>query len=932
MKSKLKEGANLLLVFLLISFILSQLGFSDEKLKGDISGTVVDENGEILPGATIVLTGEKLFQKSLSTVAEEKGYFRFLNLNPGNYDLEFSLKGFNITKITNVRVSVGKSTPIWAKLTFVRIKEEVNVVAAAPLIETKTTQLSTTYTSEIIAKVPTSRHVLDLMDATPGINDKGAYGAGANYDARNWGETGTYLTYAQGSITSTVRLNGVDVSNLDSGNTFINPIYDTIEEVEVIGVGATAEYGQFTGATINIVTKSGTNTLHGGLSTYYSDSNLYGDNSGGIVDLHPGNLKYNPEFTGYVGGPVIKEKLFFFLAAGYKTRKYQKYGAPDFDILKQPNFQLKIDWIVNKNNTFTAMVNTDPLNHENLGLAPGSGPEVAYDKILRITTMYGAWQSVLSKNTLVNIKYAGFFGKYNDTPVSPDKSSFSDFSTARVYGSYGFYENRTPRRNEVDGSLTHYADDFLKSSHEIKLGVEYEYSSWKDKYGQTGRAMMWAYPYDNYLYITALTNYQVDTKSNADRISAYIQDNVKIGAKATLNLGIRYDNPRFIDPAVGTIGKFPSLSPRIGFSYDIAGDAKNVLNLHYGRYRQKLTSYEYVRALSEGITDWIYYTMYVPLGFEYTEAFVDEILQPENYSYTIGMGEKPWPIESGTKLPYTDVFNIGFEKQLWKDFVLSIDYIHKRDGDILMRDTRTQHTYEQTEWTDPWFGHTVTIWKQIDKLPDDWYHTNSKIAKRKHDFLTITLRKREMGNWSMSASFTYQNSRGNADNVEGDTQGLGFGVMDSDPNFSENPLKWGKLYWNRPYQFKLLASYLLPWGISVSGDLRILSGNYWNPRVSNRNIPGMGGRSRGVLIEKRGSRQYPGTNFLNFRIEKSLKLGDSSRLEFIADVLNVFNNADGWYYYDSPGSVYPISGQPSFGKPYFLLPPRNLRLGIRFTF
>jgi len=901
-------------------------------MKGGIEGVVVDENDEPLPGVTVTLTGEKLFQRSLSTVATVKGIFRFYNLNPGTYDLEFSLTGFNTQKIVDVNVNVGKTTTVKAILKYAKIKEEVDVIAEAPLIETKTSQISTTFTTQKLENLPTSsRHVLDLIDAVPGINDKGAYGAGANYDSRPWGETGTSLSYAQGSITSTIRLNGVDVSNLDSGNTFANPNYDTIEEVQVIGIGATAEYGQFTGATVNIVTKSGSNKFRGGLSFYYSDSNLRGDNSGGIEDLRPGDLKYNPEFTGSFGGPIIKEKLFFFMAAGYKTRKHKIFGAPDYDILKQPNFQIKFDWVLNNKNTITAMINTDPLEQENLGLRPGSGPEIAMNKILGITTWYGAWQSILSERTLLNLKYAGFTGKYNDTPVSPDASSFTNYGTGRQYGSYGFFENRKPLRHEGHISLTQYADDFLNSSHEFKFGVEYARASWNDEYGQTGEASMWAFPYGNYLGVTALTNYQVHSLVKSERISAYVQDNILIGSNLTLNLGIRYDHPKLIDPSVGTIHKFPSFSPRLGISYDITGDAKNVLHFHYGRYRNKLTSYAFSRALSQGFTDWIYYEMNVPLDFEYNESFVDEILQPENYAYTIGMGEDPWEIEEGTKLPRTDVFNVGFEKQLLRDFVLSIDYIHKRDGDILMRDTRTQHTYQQEEWTDPWFGNTLTVWKQTDKLGDVWYHTNSKIAKRRHHFLTISFRKRPIGNWSMVASFTYQNSKGNADNSEGATQGLGYAVWDSNPNYSENPLEWGNLSWSRPYQFKLLATYLLPWGISISGDVRILSGNFFNPWIRSRTI-GLGGNSRLTLIAQRGYWQHPSSKFFNLRLAKSFGIGDFSKIELIADILNVFNGDDGWWYYDYPWDVYPLAQEPAFGEPRFLIPPRNLRLGIRWIF
>ena len=86
------------------------------RLKGEITGFVFDEGGEPLPGASVVLTGERLLQSSLSAVTNEKGHFRLLNLNPGAYVLEISLAGFNTLKLGNVRVSVGQSEPIRAVL------------------------------------------------------------------------------------------------------------------------------------------------------------------------------------------------------------------------------------------------------------------------------------------------------------------------------------------------------------------------------------------------------------------------------------------------------------------------------------------------------------------------------------------------------------------------------------------------------------------------------------------------------------------------------------------------------------------------------------------------------------------------------------------------------------------------------------------------
>lgn len=918
-KMEIKTKEIYCIVILILS--LSLLTYADVKLKGEISGVVVDENGEVLPGTNITLTGAKLFQKSLSTAANERGLFRFLNLNPGSYELEISIQGFNIQKIQNIRVKVGHTTPIKAVLTTAKISEEIEVVAEAPLIETKTTQLSTNYSNMLIEHVPTERKILDLMDAVPGINDKGAYGAGALYDT----------SYAQGSVTSAVRLNGVDVSDINVGHTWVNPNYDTVEEIQVVGIGASAEYGNFTGATVNIITKSGSNEFRGGLSLYYIDNNFYGDNSGGIEDLKHGEIKYNPEGTIFLGGPVIKEKLFFFLAGGYTALKSKVYKAPDYTELKQPHFQARLDWLAFKNNTFSLMVNTDPLNHDNKGLKAGMGPEIAYSQVYRTTALFGNWQSILSNKTVLDLKYGGFWSNEKRDPVSPDAIGCNDYSTGKHFGSAGFIVDNKRYRHEVDAAVTHYAEEFLGASHEFKFGVEYQKSFAQNYRANTGAVWFYPFPAGDFKDIRALI-YKLDSKVHVERIGGYVQDNISIGSKAYLNLGIRFDLPRLTaERYSGTIVRYDNISPRIGFSYDFTGDAKNVAHLHYGRYYDKMVTYG-MKSAYPATAFWETYRLMVPASFEITEgglpALADLVLRPENL--WIKMGETLLPIEEGTTAPYTDVFNIGFEKQIFKEFALSIDYIYKRDRGFLAQLDRTKHSYEQVEWTDPWIGNTVAVWGQTDLEPNDNYFGNSSWAKRRHHFVMLTFRKNQIGKWSMMASFVYQNSEGNIDNTEG--QALGFSAnIDNDPNYTQNPLVWGRLSFDRTYQFKLIGTYLLPYGVSINGDFRLLSGRAWSPWCYSFYVPGVPTFFT-VPLEKRGSRRNPAMSNLNLRLAKSFKIGHSSELQLSFDILNVFNKDDGQYYWLWPYAIYPISGEPAMGKPQSLFPARRLRLGARWTF
>lgn len=916
--------------FAILLLSLSVLTYAQVSLKGEISGSVLDENGQALPGISITLTGKKLFQSSLSAVSAEKGLFRFLNLNPGNYELNFTFQGFNPLKISNIIINAGKTTPIRAILTPGGLDMAVEVTAEAPLIETKTTQLSTSYSSLIIEKIPTGRTFIDLVNATPAMNDGGgAYGAG--------GIRGGL------SVSNSYRLNGVDVSNLDYGDTWVRPSYDTIEEIQIIGIGASAEYGNFTGATINMITKSGSNEFHGGLGIYYTDGNIRGDNSKNIEDLTPADIKYNAESSVFIGGPLIKEKLFLFLAGGYAGNQSKGYKYPDYNSIKQVHFQLKLDFLASNRNTFSLMVNTDPSDKSNMGLRPNSGPEIAYTEVSRTTSLFGSWQSILSDQMILNVKYAGYWGQLNRDPDSPDTPAFRDGGTGIYYGSSGRIRDHHRTRNEAYASLLFYADDFLGAAHEFKFGLEYGTGSAENTEISTGNMSFSTIPTGDVTVILGNVGLHQHTKHMMKRIGFYVQDNIQIGKKVTLNLGVRYDQPRLTaDDYSGELVNYINISPRIGLSYDFTGDAKNVIHLHYGRYYDKLTTYGWQLAIPQPSSYEIFNLVY-PGAFKATPENIANlpnlVIRPENSQRIVVGGEpyvktKPEVDSSG----YSDVFNIGFEKQLFNDFVLSIDYIYKQDRNMIVIGDKTQHTYEQiTGWADPWLGNTPTLWNQTDRVPAEYYYHNSDWAKKRHHILTIVFRKRQIGNWSMMASFTYQNSEGNVDNNDAVALGLWPWGRDTDPYYTQNDIMWGKLWWDRPYQFKLLGSYNLPWGLIVSGDFRLMSGQAYNATAFNRYIPNFPmyrPHSTFIYLEKRGIQRFPGISYFNLRLAKSFRIGDSSRVELMADVLNAFNQHTGQYTWLNavPYWVYSVSGESLYGKPYSLIAPVHARLGVRLTF
>jgi hypothetical protein len=158
--------------------------------------------------------------------------------------------------------------------------------------------------------------------------------------------------------------------------------------------------------------------------------------------------------------------------------------------------------------------------------------------------------------------------------------------------------------------------------------------------------------------------------------------------------------------------------------------------------------------------------------------------------------------------------------------------------------------------------------------------------------------------------------------------------MDTDPAWFENPFMWGRS-WCRPHQGKLLATYFGPWGINVTGDLRIMSGIPYAAVISTSYIPAEDRPYRPsgypeLLLEQRGSRNQPVSWNLNFRLAKAFTIG-ASKLELRFDMFNALNAQYYYNAYTQPYAKYP-DGTSAFGKPTSLFPPRNSKIGVSWTF
>jgi hypothetical protein len=292
-------AANLILILLLAPAIAAQT----QSTTGDIQGTVQDVNGAVIPGANVeiknVATG---INRSL--VTDEGGRFVSLALQPGKYSVTVSKQGFATTEDPNVVVTVGKSVNLEFPLKPGGVEGTVTI-SASPTVDTVKTEVSTTINEMAVANTPIlGRKFEDLLTLTPGVSiTQGPDGDEINFSG-------------QRGIFNNVSLDGGDYNNgffgeqLGGQRAAIDITLEAVKEFQVVATGASAEFGRTAGGIINVITKSGTNDVHGSAFYFQRLEALTANTSDGksLTDFH------REQYGATIGGPIRRNKAFYFLA------------------------------------------------------------------------------------------------------------------------------------------------------------------------------------------------------------------------------------------------------------------------------------------------------------------------------------------------------------------------------------------------------------------------------------------------------------------------------------------------------------------------------------------------------------------------------------------------------------------------------------------
>src|SRR5579864_6853774 len=272
-----------------------------------LTGTVLDESGGAVKGAAVTLR-EPETNRSYQTTSNDSGYYAIPNVPPGTYELTVSFKGFATSIRKGVELTVGQSATIDVTLKVATAAEQVIVSTEAPVIEPSKTEISQVIGTQEINSLPISgRLFTDFALLTPGV----ATGRTSLQSTITEFEVTRVSFAGMRDLSNEVTVDGADNVNTATGSQRATPPQDSVQEFRVVNNSFGAEYGRALGGIVNIVTKSGTNTLHG--SAYdYLQNNKADARSLLQPSPQPNVLRQN-QFGGSLGGPIRKDKTFFFM-------------------------------------------------------------------------------------------------------------------------------------------------------------------------------------------------------------------------------------------------------------------------------------------------------------------------------------------------------------------------------------------------------------------------------------------------------------------------------------------------------------------------------------------------------------------------------------------------------------------------------------------
>jgi hypothetical protein len=890
---------------------------SGQTLTGSITGTVRDEQGAVLVDSVVSLYGPK---GTITAATDGNGSYRFPTIEPGTYAVQAAMPRFQLQRQEDLTITIGRQLTVDFTLKIATHGEEIDVIPESALVDVTSSASAQSLSQDVLYNMPLARSDSgQLINYAAGINGGSAFGGASGFQAS----------------ANAFYLDGVSIRNPGRGGNSVLLNYNTLEEIQVAGLGAPAEYGGFRGAVVNYVSRSGANRFSGLVDGRYSSKGLASNNlRADIVEQNPLLLNSfrtdkRVDVTTQLGGPLVKDKLFFFVSAQREEVRTAVSGPVGQSSDISPRFFAKLTWQAGRQGTLTALFQWR--NSEETGL-PGSLPDFATTDALssnqhtqdRLWSLQ--WRRVLGTRTFFEAKYSGYTSQLNLDP-KVEKPLHFDFKTGSFSGGGGSFLHVQRKLQTLHVALSHHADSFL-GRHDFKFGVEFERGGVSTSYGYTGGLTYLdkaGAPYLAYSFSANITG-------ENHRESFYLQDTWRVGDRLTINPGVRVDLMRGGERNLShTLYEAKPISPRLGVAFDLTGDHKTALKAFYGQYYEAILVTYYTELLP-GRTDGVTYDV--------TGAGPVEIDR-------VPLTAAAYRMDPEIRHPKVEEWSVGFDRTLAGDLRFSAIGVLRTDKNFIAS------LYPSARWTPAavlngltggsltvynWANRTASESDHLITNPDGYVYRDSEgkplgaaCACARYRGLILSLDRRLKQRWQARVSYVLAKNEGTVDPNSEETIGALGSLFDTPTLGLVN--SYGEFGPSRRHELKLFVTYQIPRvDLNLNAYYRLISGEtYTYSQLYEQQITFPGTVGRQPLIEQRGRHRYPAEDLLDLRIEKVFKVR-RGQVGLYADISNLFNAAQ----INGVQTIVPLQNVEGVdlraGTPTSLVPPRQVTLAARWSF
>jgi len=913
---------------------------------GSISGRVADVSGAVILGAKVrALQKDTNLNSTLLT--DKDGRFRFPYLSAGEYEIRVQYPGFTDAG-QSVKVGVGSAFELPIVLGVASSESQLTVNSQADLLETARTQIAGTVSQAEVRSLPLNgRNFLDLALLVPGVSPTNT--AANQIFAETSAVPGQGVSIgSQRNFSNSFIIDGLSNNDDAAGLTGVFYGLDVVNEFQVVTSGGQAEFGRALGGYVNVVSKSGTNTLHGDLYGYFRNQRFNAANALAHMALPMTQAQYGAS----LGGPMVHDRTFYFV--NFEQRELNQSGLTTISPANAATINARLAAIGYPGPPISTGIYSNPVHNANVfakvdhQFSEKDQASVRYS-VYHVTAVNSRGAGGLSAPSasanlddtdqtvavsniatlsprLVNETRGQFTNSNLEAPPSDRIGPAVSISGVASFGTLsGSPTGRLNKLGEAADNLSYQA-----GAHAIRVGTDFLYNydtitfprTYRGSYSFSSMANFLSGTYNSSGFTQTFAN-SVVAQANPNA-GFYAQDEWKIGPRFTLNVGVRYDL-EFLR-TISTNSK--NVSPRGGFAWTPSASRKTVIRGSYGLFYDRIPLRPLANALlsarnTTNPADLSQVSISLSPGQAGAPVFPDilsSLTLPPGVLFNFST------MDPHMRNAYSEQGSLEIERQVGAHGTLSVGYQHVRGLDLII--SVNQNVPACTA------AGTNNGCRPNPNYGNDSQY--SSLADSHYDGLHVSFVERPTEWSSYRISYTYSKALDNVgefffsapinnfniwqDYGRSDDDQRNRLVFDGTVHAPTGAAKtaWGRA--SRGFQLTAMLQYYSPLPFNITTGANTIQGTAARPTID------------GVFINRNAG---SGFDFLTLgaRLSRSFQISEKLRLEALAEGFNLTNHMNGVTLNGVFGAgQYPANPSPTFKQITAVNDPRSLQLGLRLSF